>query len=98
VHRDLFRIELQSTPFSAAEVDATIQLVAKEFSLTRADASELVINDTIENSLYSEEGISIQYKDGSTLDFAEASDQLNREILTRKVSKSFLCYPKEVTR
>jgi hypothetical protein len=48
--------------------------------------------------LYSEEGISIQYKDGSTLDFAEASDQLNREILTRKVSKSFLCYPKEVTR
>jgi hypothetical protein len=98
VHRDLFRIELQSTPFSAAEVDATIQLVAKEFSLTGADASELVINDTIENSLYSEEGISIQYKDGSTLDFAEASDQLNREILTRKVSKSFLCYPKEVTR
>ena len=98
VHRDLFRIELQSTPFSAAEVDATIQLVAKEFSLTRADASELVINDTIENSLYSEEGISIQYKDGSTLDFAEASDQLNREILMRKVSKSFLCYPKEVTR
>ena len=98
VHRDLFRIELQSNPFSAEEMSATTQLVAQAFGLTTEDASELVINDTIENSLYSEEGISIQYKDGSTLDFAEASDQLNREILTRKVSKSFLCYPKEVNR
>ncbi len=98
VHRDLFRIELQSEPFSAAEVEDTIKLVAQAFDLDKADASELVINDTIENSLYSQEGISIQYKDGSTLDFAEASDQLNREILTRTVSKSFLCYPKEVTR
>jgi hypothetical protein len=57
-----------------------------------------VINDTIHNSLYSEEGISIQFKNGTVQDFAEASDQLNREILTRTVSKSFLCYPKELAR
>jgi len=98
VHRDLFRIELQSQPFSAEDVDAKIKRVAEAFKLTPEDASELVINDTIENSLYGSEGITIQYKDGSTLDFAEASDQLNREILTRTVSKSFLCYPKEISR
>ena len=98
VHRDLFRIELQSQPFSAEDVDAKIKRVAEAFKLTPEDASELVRNDTIENSLYGSEGITIQYKDGSTLDFAEASDQLNREILTRTVSKSFLCYPKEISR
>jgi HD superfamily phosphohydrolase len=96
VHRNLFQIELRSQPFSNEEVETTIQNVAKGLGLSREDATQFVINDTIHNSLYSEEGISIQFKNGTVQDFAEASDQLNREILTRTVSKSFLCYPKEL--
>ena len=98
VHRNLFQIELRSQPFSNEEVETTIQNVAKGLGLCREDATQFVINDTIHNSLYSEEGISIQFKNGTVQDFAEASDQLNREILTRTVSKSFLCYPKELAR
>ena len=98
VHRNLFRIELRAEPFSEADVTQAIAQVAEKFRLPLAEAAELVINDTIENSLYGSEGITIQYKDGHTMDFAEASDQLNREILTRTVSKSFLCYPKEIKR
>lgn len=98
VHRNLFQIELRSQPFSNDEVETTIQNVAKGLGLSREDATQFVINDTIHNSLYSEEGISIQFKNGTVQDFAEASDQLNREILTRTVSKSFLCYPKELVR
>jgi HD superfamily phosphohydrolase len=98
VHRNLFQIELRSQPFSNDEVETTIQNVAKGLGLSREDATQFVINDTIHNSLYSEEGISIQFKNGTVQDFAEASDQLNREILTRTVSKSFLCYPKELAR
>ena len=98
VHRNLFQIELRSQPFSNEEVETTIQKVAKGLGLSREDATQFVINDTIHNSLYSEEGISIQFKNGTVQDFAEASDQLNREILTRTVSKSFLCYPKELAR
>lgn len=98
VHRNLFRIELRAEPFSEADVTQAIAQVAEKFRLPLAEAAELVINDTIENSLYGSEGITIQYKNGHTMDFAEASDQLNREILTRTVSKSFLCYPKEIKR
>lgn len=98
VHRNLFQIELRSQPFSNDEVETTIKNVAKGLGLSREDATQFVINDTIHNSLYSEEGISIQFKNGTVQDFAEASDQLNREILTRTVSKSFLCYPKELAR
>ena len=98
VHRNLFQIELRSQPFSNDEVETTIQNVATGLGLSREDATQFVINDTIHNSLYSEEGISIQFKNGTVQDFAEASDQLNREILTRTVSKSFLCYPKELAR
>ena len=98
VHRNLFQIELRSQPFSNNEVETTIQDVAKGLGLSQEDAAQFVINDTIHNSLYSEEGIGIQFKNGTVQDFAEASDQLNREILTRTVSKSFLCYPKELAR
>ncbi|MDB4693898.1 HD domain-containing protein [Flavobacteriales bacterium] len=98
VHRNLFQIELRSQPFSNNEVETTIQDVGKGLGLSQEDAAQFVINDTIHNSLYSEEGISIQFKNGTVQDFAEASDQLNREILTRTVSKSFLCYPKELAR
>ena len=98
VHRNLFQIELRSQPFSNNEVETTIQDVAKGLGLSEEDAGQFVINDTIQNSLYSEEGIGIQFKNGTVQDFAEASDQLNREILTRTVSKSFLCYPKELAR
>ena len=98
VHRNLFQIELRSQPFSNNEVETTIQDVAKGLGLSEENAAQFVINDTIHNSLYSEEGIGIQFKNGTVQDFAEASDQLNREILTRTVSKSFLCYPKELAR
>lgn len=98
VHRNLFQIELRSQPFSNNEVETTIQDVGKGLGFSQEDAAQFVINDTIHNSLYSEEGISIQFKNGTVQDFAEASDQLNREILTRTVSKSFLCYPKELAR
>ncbi len=98
VHRNLFQIELRSQPFSNNEVETTIQDVAKGLGLSEENAGQFVINDTIQNSLYSEEGIGIQFKNGTVQDFAEASDQLNREILTRTVSKSFLCYPKELAR
>jgi len=98
VHRNLFRIELRAEPFSEADVTQVVAQVAEKFRLSLAEASELVINDTIENSLYGSDGITIRFKDGRTMDFAEASDQMNREILTRTVSKSFLCYPKEIKR
>lgn len=55
-----------------------------------------VINDRIENNLYTVGGIKIQFKNGEIADFADASDQLSREILMRTVAKSFVCYPKEL--
>ena len=73
VHRNLFQIELRSQPFSNDEVETTIQNVAKGLGLSREDATQFVINDTIHNSLYSEEGISIQFKNGTVQDLAEAS-------------------------
>ena len=94
--RKLFRIELRPHPFTTEEVHEKISLIAKKWSLTLDEASYFVSNQSIENKAYTQNGILIQYKDGSLRDFAESNDHLSLELLTKPVKKSFLCYPKDL--
>lgn len=94
--RKLFRIELRPHPFTTEEVHEKISLIAKKWGLTLDEASYFVSNQSIENKAYTQNGILIQYKDGSLRDFAEFNDHLSLELLTKPVKKSFLCYPKDL--
>jgi HD superfamily phosphohydrolase len=95
--RKLFRIELQSQPFTDLEVSERIKMISDLWGLNTDEASYFVSNDTIENQAYTPNGILIKFKDGSIVDFAEANDHLSLKHLTRPVVKSFLCYPKDIT-
>ncbi|MDA1335585.1 MAG: HD domain-containing protein [Bacteroidetes bacterium] len=97
VHRDLFRIELQRESFGDAEIENWTRQASNQLDLPVDQAAYFIINDRISNQLYEYGGISIQLKKGGLADFADASDQLSREILMRSVAKSFVCYPKELT-
>ena len=97
VHRDLFRIELQPESFGDAEIENWTRQASNQLDLPVDQAAYFIINDRISNQLYEYGGISIQLKKGGLADFADASDQLSREILMRSVAKSFVCYPKELT-
>jgi hypothetical protein len=57
-----------------------------------------VFTDSIKNSAYNPktEKINILQKDGSLIDIAQASDQLNIQVLSNTVEKFFLCYPKNL--
>ena len=96
IHRDLFRIELRPEAFNSNEMERLTAACAEKFGISMEEAKYFVINDRIDNKLYESGGITIQFKNGTTADFADASDQLSREILMRTVAKSFVCYPKEV--
>ena len=96
IHRDLFRIDLRPEAFDRDEVRSLIERTAKHYGITEAEADYLVINDRIDNKLYESGGITIRFKNGIQSDFADASDQLSREILMRTVAKSFVCFPKEL--
>ena len=95
--RKLFRIELRSEPFTDLEVNERVKTISDFWGLNPDEASYFVSNDTIENRAYTTNGILIKFKDGSIVDFAEASDHLYLKHLTRPVVKSFLCYPKDIT-
>ena len=98
INRDLLRIELRSERFSDGEVEACQNQVASQLNISMEDAKYFVLNERISNQVYDESGIVIRFKNGTTADFADASDHLNLEILTTPVQKSFLCYPKQVIR
>jgi hypothetical protein len=96
IHRDLFRIELRPEAYTEDETAMLTNRVSAQWNIPAEEAAYFVINDRIENNLYSAGGIQIQFKNGQISDFADASDQLSREILMRTVAKSFVCYPKEL--
>ncbi|HBP45102.1 MAG: phosphohydrolase [Crocinitomicaceae bacterium] len=96
VHRDLFRINLRPEPFEKKELDSLLERIVKKYGIGEREAKYLIINDRIDNKIYESGGITILFKNGIKSDFADASDQLSREILMRTVAKSFICYPKEL--
>ena len=96
VNRQLFRNEIQNKPFSNELVADLKHKVAALYDISQADAEYFVFSDVARNSAYNpfNDRINILFKDGKVQDITEASDQLNIEILSKIVTKYFLCYPK----
>lgn len=99
VERRLFRIELKKEKTGASYKQQLIAKAAKKFRVTEKEAQYYVCSGEVENSAYKSNivKISILMNDGKVLDIAEASDQLNTDVLSKTVKKYFICYPKTLT-
>jgi len=98
VNRRLFRIELQNNPFSPAYIEEIKQRTNDKLKLDADELDYFVFHDQTSNYTYQpgQDNINILFKDGSVMDIAEASDELNISLLSKPVTKYFLCYPKGV--
>jgi HD superfamily phosphohydrolase len=98
VNRNLCKISLQNKPFSKAEIQEKVKKIATLYNISESEASYFVFSESIENNAYNaaSDKINILYRDKTMVDIAEASDQLNIAVLSKPVTKYFLCYPKEV--
>ena len=96
LNRDLLKIEIQHKEISATKISDKIQLVMQQFNLSEDQASYFVFSDSISNQAYrmDKDTINLVTKKGVVVDVAKASDQLNIEALSKKVTKHYLCYPK----
>lgn len=96
-NRQLFRIELQKKPFSKKYVNEVRERVSNGLKVPEGAIDHYVIQDATTNHAYvpGEETINMLMNDGSHMDLAKASDNLNISALSHPVEKSFLCYPKE---
>ena len=96
VNRKLFKIELQNHPFDEEYIQNIKDKIQEQLNLSKDEINYFVFSDTIKNNPYTPhiDKINIMYKDRSIVDITEASDQLNVEVLSKTVTKHFLCYPK----
>lgn len=99
INRNLFKIELQNKKFIPSQQNQLLDKVMKKYKITKKEASYFVFTESVNNSAYNSSNkfqINILYKNGDLADVAKASDQLNLKMLSKKVTKYFLCYPKGV--
>jgi uncharacterized protein len=98
LNRKLFRIELQKEKFPEVRIKKIRDAVMKEYGINSSDSEYFVHTDTISNYAYSSEDETIQilYHNGELKDVTEASDMLDMKMLTKTVTKNYLCYPKEI--
>ena len=98
INRKLFRIEMQKEKFSESYIEEIKEKTQKKYKLTNSEIDYFVIHDETSNYAYKQgaDKINILYKDGTVLDISEVSDDLNISLLSKPITKHFLCYPKDI--
>ena len=99
IDRHLFKIELQTKPFAATYKKQLQEKVMKKYKLTQKESDYFVLAESVNNSAYNsgtQHKINILYNNNTLVDVAKASDQLNIKMLSKKVTKYYMCYPKEI--
>ncbi|MBC7864527.1 MAG: HD domain-containing protein [Bacteroidia bacterium] len=96
VDRNLYKIELQKEKFDKKRIKELQQKVCKKLKLTEKESEYFVFTGEVENRIYnaSKVNINILFNNGKVTDIASASDQLNVDVLSKTITKRFLCYPK----
>jgi len=98
VERHNLRIQLQNIPWNDTRIAQLREQVADQLGISTADAAHFVLTGKIVNNAYDpvKDHIELLYKDGTTRDIAEASDNLGIAALARPVEKWYLAWPRWV--
>lgn len=94
LNRSLFKIKLYKEAVPEEVLNQLRSTIAKKYSLSPDEAMHMVLTGTLTNNAYNPEKDNIQllFKHGSTLELAEASDNLNISALSEPVEKHFVCH------
>jgi HD superfamily phosphohydrolase len=97
MRRDLFAIELQNDPFEVARVNELTLRAKKLLNIDKGLEHYYVFTDSISNLTYTPDArvVKILLKNGKTADIAAVSDMFDHRFLSERITKYFLCYPKE---
>lgn len=97
IKRDLLSIELKNDPFSEERVKMLKVLAGNLMGISPEMAGYFVFSDTISNLAYAPGApeIKILLKNGEIADISAVSDMFDHRFIAERVTKYFLCYPKE---
>ena len=95
--RDLFAIELQNEPFSDTIVNELRIRATLLYNLEKEIEEYYVFTNSVSNLTYTPDSpvVKILLKNGQTADISDVSDMFEHKFLSERITKYFLCYPKE---
>ncbi len=96
INRKLLHIKIKNKPINEERLHKHRKTIMNTLKLTAHEANYFVFSGLIENQAYSEENqpIRILKSNGKITDVVQASDQLNLKMLSKKIRKYYMCYPK----
>jgi hypothetical protein len=96
VNRKLYRIEMQNDPFLPDILSVYTQKSIDYLRIKPSEINYFVFCGEISNNTYQtgDDQIKILLKSGKIVDITEASDMFDQRVLSRTITKHFLCYPK----
>jgi len=97
VKRDLFAVEIQGEPFSEERIRKLEVLAGDLMHLDPEMAGYFVFTGTISNLMYTPgPEIKILLKNGNTAGISTVSDMFDHQLLSERITKHYICYPKEL--
>ena len=93
LNRDLLRVKLYKSPVEKEKVQELLQETAQQLNISEDLAHYFVFTGEISNTAYrkNEQNILIYTKNNKIVDVTKASDQMNLDALSTKVTKYYLC-------
>jgi uncharacterized protein len=97
INRDLLAVELQNEPFPEERVDSLKKMAGDLLGVNAEEVKYYVFTGEVYNQTYApgREEVRILLKNGDIRDITTVSDIFDHKALSEKVTKFFLCYPKE---
>lgn len=97
MRRDLFAIELQNVPFPEEKLKDLRNQAIKSINIDQGLEDYYVFTESISNLAYTPDApvVTILLKNRKTADISTVSDMFDHRFLSERITKYFLCYPKE---
>jgi len=97
MRRALLAIELQNDPFPLERVKELSSLAGKIMGINKGLEDYYVYTESVSNLAYTadEAEVRILLKSGKTANISEVSDMFDHGFVHDRITKYFLCYPKE---
>ena len=93
--RHIFKVEVSEEMPPEDHIAQIVQRIATQMSISETEAQTYMMSlNTIRKDMYNvdDDSIAILYKNGDIRDISEASELLNVQLLSKKITKYYLCY------
>lgn len=96
INRKLFKVEVRTDASNIEVQTEAIRRYMQYFNISESEAKYFLGDEIVSTDTYSPEddNINILMKDGTIKDIVDASDLLNIQVMTKKVTKHYFCYLK----